>query len=345
MRKLSLPAALAVAGALSLVTAASALAAFTPHLAGSTTGPKTKIHITSAKTDDSIAHISIISPSAATLGQAPGTTIGSVTASVNAKAISPDAVIPLTGNTIVADGSSAALQAAGTQCTGVAKHAAVWNLSLTAAGQTLNVPVYVDPTAGSPYAALGGTILQTCLASPDVGAACAPTLCAKLLDVDFTVTGVFAAPTQQIPTWLALFTPFTPGTATANAPGTVTALGLDAKPTVTLTAKAGKGGKVAVAGRATLLGQPLAGAPIAILSGTKQVGTAKVSNGGTYLTTLKLKKGKYTLRAGTASPEDVDITNNGACALIPAGTPLPKCVTATLAAFATVSNSAKVTVK
>ena len=345
MRKLSLPAVLVVAGALFLATAASALAAFTPHIAGSTAGPKTTIHITAAKADDSIAHISIIAPGVATLGQAPGTTIGAVTASVNAKAISPDAVIPLTGNTIVADGSSAALQAAGTQCTGVAQHAAVWNLSLTAAGQTLNVPVYVDPTTGSKFAPLGATILQTCLASPDVGAACAATLCAKLLDVDFTVAGVFAAPTQQVPTWLGIFTPFAAGTANPNVAGTVSALGLDAKPVITLTAKAGKGGKVVIAGKAAVLGQPAAALPIAILDGAKKVGSTTVTTAGTFVKTLTLKKGKHTLIVGTAVPTDQDITSQGACALIPAGAGLPPCVTASLAAFVATSNTVKVTVK
>ena len=66
MRKLSLPTVLVVAGSLFLATAASALAAFTPHIAGSTLGQKTTIHITAAKTDDSIAHISIIAPGVAT---------------------------------------------------------------------------------------------------------------------------------------------------------------------------------------------------------------------------------------------------------------------------------------
>lgn len=345
MRKFSLPVVLVTAGVLFLATAASALAAFTPHFAGSTTGAKTTIHVTSAKTDDSIAKIEIIAPSVATLNQAVGTTIGAVTAQVNAKAISPDAIIPLTGNTVVADGTNATIQATAVACTGVAQHAAVWNLSLTAAGQTLNVPVFVDPTTGSPLASLGATVLQTCLATPDTGAACAPTLCAKLLDVNFTVNGVFAKPTTQVPTWLSLFTPFVPGTGTANAAGTVTALGLDAKPTVTLAAKVGKGRKVAIAGRATLLGQPAAGLPIVILSGSKKVGTTTVNKAGTYLKTLTLKKGKYTLRAGTASTSDVDITAAGACSLIPSGAPLPKCVSATLAAFATVSNSATITVK
>lgn len=342
MRKPSLSAALVVTGALFLVTAASALAAYVPTFAGSQNGAKTTIHVTSAKTDDSTAKITILSPSASTLGQAAGTTIGTVTASINARAISPDAIIPLTGSVIVADASKYNTPT-DIGCSGSATHAAVWNLSLTAAGQTLNVPVYVDP-APAQYAALGAkTLLQTCLASPDVGAACAATLCAKLLDVNFTVSGIFSPAGTALPTWLALFTPYTPGTSTVNAAGTVSTIGLDVKAVITLKAQAGKG-KAVVAGRVTIAGQPVPGLPVPIFAGAKRVGTAKTTSSGSFAATVKLKKGSYSLRAALAVP-DLDATASGGCAAIPAGAPLPKCVSATIAAFATSSSAVKVTVK
>jgi hypothetical protein len=330
MRKLSLPAALVVTGALCLATAASALAAYVPTFAGSQNGAKTTLHVTSAKADDSTAKITIYSPSAATLTQAPGATIGTVTASINAKAISPDAVIPLTGSVIVADASKYNTPT-DIGCSGAATHAAVWNLSLTAAGQTLNVPVYIDATAGA-EAALGATKLQTCLASPDVGAACAATLCAKLLDVNFTVSGVFTASSAPLPTWITLFTPYTAGTAAPNAAGTVTALGIDPKPTVTAAAKAGKGGKVAVAGKVSAGGQPAPGVAVSVFSGAKKIATTKTTPAGTFLATVTLKKGSYSLRVTAAAPES-NVTALGACALIPAGAPLPKCVSAMSAPF------------
>jgi hypothetical protein len=340
MRKPSLTAALLVTGLVFVATAASALGAYVPTFTGQQIGAKTTIHITSAKSDDSTAAIHILSPSAATLTQAPGTTIGTVTASVNAKAISPDAVIPLTGNVNVADPTKYNTPT-DIACSGSATHTAVWNLSLTAAGQTLNVPVYVDP-APAALAALGAkTVLVTCLASPDVGAACAPTLCAKLLDVNFTVSGVFSA---AGPIWISEFTPYTPGTATPNAAGTVTALGLDVKPTVTLAAKAGKG-KAVLAGRVTIAGQPVPTFPVTIFSGTKKIGTAKTSAAGSFVFTARVKKGPYSLRAGAAAPNGLPAGTTG-CAAIPAGTPgLGPCVSATIPAFAVFSNPVKVRVK
>ncbi len=340
MRKPSLTAALLATGTIFLATAASALATYAPTLTGQQIGSKTTIHVTSAKADDSTAAIHILSPSVATLTQAPGTTIGTVTASINAKAISPDAIIPLTGSVNVADPTKFNTPT-DIACSGSATHTAVWNLSLTAAGQTLNVPVYVDP-APATLAALGvKTVLVTCLASPDVGAACAATLCAKLLDVNFTVSGVFTA---GGPIWISEFTPYTPGTAAPNAAGTVTALGLDVTPTVTAAAKAGKR-KAVLAGRATIAGQPLPTYPVTIFSGTKKIGTAKTTAAGSFVFTAKLKKGTYSLRAAVASSSGLPAGAAG-CAAIPAGTPgLGPCVSATVPPFAVTSKAVRVKVK
>ncbi len=339
MRKPSLTAALAAIGLIFAATAASALAAYAPTLTGSQTGAKTTIHVTSTKTDDSTAAIHILSPLPSTLTAAPGTTIGTVTASINARAISPDAVIPLTGNVVVADPTKYTTPT-DVQCSGAPINTAVWNLVLTAAGQTLNVPVYVNPAQAS-LAALGvKTVLVTCLASPDVGAACAATLCAKLLDVNFTVSGIFTAGTS--PTWISEFTPYTPGTANPNVAGTVTALGIDIKPVVTLAAKAGKG-KVVLAGRISLAGQPAPGFPVVLLKGGKKLAVIKTNSAGTYSFTAKLKKGSYSFLAGTALP-DVPVGQAG-CAAIPAGTPgLGPCVSATVPAFTVLSKPVKVKV-
>jgi hypothetical protein len=340
MRKPSLTAALVATGTIFLATAASALAAYAPTSVGSQNGAKTKIHITSTKADDSTAKLTIYAPGAATLTQPVGTTIGTVTAQVNAKAISPDAILPLIGSVIVADGTNATLAATAVACTGTATHAATWNLSLTAAGQTLNVPVFVDATAGA-ETALGGTKMQTCLASPDVGAACAATFCAKLLDVDFTVSGVFAPSSLPLATWLTLFTPFTPGTATPNAAGTVTAVGVDAKPAVTLAAKVGKARKVALAGRVTAGGVPAPSVKVVIFSGTKKIASATTNSAGSYVASARFKKGSFSLRA-TAAAGDRDVTAQ-ACALVPAS--LPKCVSATAAGATASSKAVRVRVK
>ncbi len=340
MRKPSLKAALVATGTVFLATAATAVAAYTPSLTGQQVGAKTTIHVVSSKTDDSTAAIHILSPSAATLTAAPGTTIGTVTASINAKAISPDAVIPLTGSVIVADPTKYTTPV-DQQCSGAPANTAVWNLSLTAAGQTLNVPVYVNPAPAS-LAALGvQTTLVTCLASPDVGAACAATLCAKLLDVNFTVNGIFTKGTS--PTWISEFTPYTAGTANPNVAGTVTALGLDIKPVVTLAVKASKG-KAVLAGRVTLAGQGVPGFPVVLLKGTKKLGIAKTNSAGSYVFTAKLKKGPYSFVAGVAA-DDIPLGTAG-CAAIPAGTPgLGPCVSSTIPQFTSLSKFIKVKVK
>ena len=134
-----------------------------------------------------------------------------------------------------------------------------------------------------------------------------------------------------------------PGTATPNAAGTVTALGLDIKPVITLAAKAGKG-KAVLAGRVTLAGQAAPGFPVTILNGAKKIGTAKTNTAGSYVFTAKLKKGSYSLRAGAAA-DDVPVGQAG-CAAIPAGTPgLGPCVTATVPAFTVLSKVVRVKVK
>ena len=56
-----------------------------------------------------------------------------------------------------------------------------------------------------------------------------------------------------------------------------TALGIDAKPAVTIAVKAGKGTAV-VAGRVTAGGQPAPGVPVSIFSGAKKVATTKNHN-------------------------------------------------------------------
>ena len=195
----------------------------------------------------------IFAPCAATLTQAPSARRSAPSPrSVNAKAISPDAILPLVGNVIVADATNATLAATAVVCTGTATHAAVWNLSLTAAGQTLNVPVFVDATPGA-ETALGVTKMQTCLASPDVGRRVRSDVLREAARRRLhRQRRVHAPPRRRSPTWLTLFTPFAPGTATANAGRHGhRSSGSTPSPSVTLAAKVGKGRKVALAGRVT----------------------------------------------------------------------------------------------
>jgi hypothetical protein len=332
----------AAATVLALAFAGSALAAYVPHLVVSQAGTKTTIHVTIAKEDDATSRIVIYAPAAApaTLTQAVGTPIGTVTAQVNAKAISPDAILPLTGIVQVADGSSAQLATAAMQCTGTATHAATWLLVLTAAGQTIPVPAWVDATTGA-EAAFGTGKLTVCLGSPDIGAACAPTFCAKLLDVNFTVDGIFGPSSAPIAIWPSVFTPYVPGTATANPAGTVLALGVESQPTLTLAAKVAKGGKTTITGRISAAGIGAPGVTVTIQDGARKLTSKKTGASGSFSAVVKLKKGTHSLRARAAAT-DTDVTAQG-CAAAPAGA--PTCVSATAAGVALASKTLKVKVK
>ena len=340
MKKLIVSAATA---ALALAFTGSALAAYVPHLVVGQAGTKTTIHVTIAKEDDATAKLTIYAPAAApaTLNQAPGTPIGSVTAQVNAKAISPDAILPLTGIVQVADGTAAALQQAAMACTGSTTHAATWVLVLSAAGQTLQVPAWVDPTTGA-ETAFGTGKLTVCLPSPDVPqSAGGAAFGAKLLDVNFTVDGIFGPSSAPIAVWPSVFTPYTPGTATPNPAGTVLALGIESQPTLTVAAKVAKGGKVTISGRISAAGIGAPGITVVIQDGAKKLTSTKTGATGSFAATVKLKKGAHSLSAKAAAV-DTDVTAQG-CAAAPAGA--PTCVSATAAGVALASMALKVKVK
>ena len=113
---------------------------------------------------------------------------------------------------------------------------------------------------------------MVCLPSPDIPeAAGGAKFGSKLLDVNFTVNGIFAASSAPISTWLSTFVPYVAGTATANPAGHVSAVGVMAIPTFTFTAKASKGHRVTFSGRVTAGGVPAAGQPIAIYAKARNV--------------------------------------------------------------------------
>src|SRR4051812_23800669 len=144
--------ALAGAATATLVLAANALA--TPRLiVSSATSPgvaaATTVQVTEDKTDNAPLKISIYQPTGydTKLNQVAGTQIGTVHADLQALAISPDAIIQAEGTVLVAD---PATYASNTCAPG--SHAAVWLLHVTVSGQTIDVPVYLDPTTGTEQA-------------------------------------------------------------------------------------------------------------------------------------------------------------------------------------------------
>src|SRR4051794_19638437 len=214
MKKAIRLAALAGAVFASLAFAGSALASFSPKLVVSSATPQatgsgpTRIGVVVSNADDPTAKVSIYVPAGYQLGTpAPGTKLGDVTATAAAADLG-GAVLPLTGE-LDAIAPTAATTAAAQQC-GVAP-AQTWNLHLTAAGQALDIPLFVAATAG-PEASVGTAKLVVCLPPPDVpaGTPGRATFGAKLLSATFTSSAITEATTAGDYRWTSLWTPYNP---------------------------------------------------------------------------------------------------------------------------------------
>jgi hypothetical protein len=237
---------LALAGLVTAIAVPAVVAAAT----GAYTSPTLKVRYAGAATiisasagvgDDATARAAVYVPAgtAITATQAAGTQLGSVKAQVSALALG-GALLPLTGPIVVAPpGAVPALQQA--QCTAGETPTATWLLQLAAAGQTINLPAFLIPTAAA-EAALGPAKLVFCLGPPDVpvdqGGA---TFGAKFLSAELTVNGVFGA--VQTGAWIALWTPWQAG-GVVNAAGTVASPAAIAPGALTLKGRKAAGRRV-----------------------------------------------------------------------------------------------------
>ena len=312
-------------------------------LAGS---DSTTIHVSIPQTTDGIAAVNIFVPSGygATLGQASGTTIGNV----DATALAHDGglTLPLSGAVTTDDPAKHTTD----QCS-PGTNAAVWNMNLSVAGQTLVVPIYVNPTAG-PATALGAYNLRICLPPWDVplGTPGRAFNGAQLLDAKFTVNKILTTPTGAgVLKWETLFTPYTPGKGTPNAAGTFEARAFVPIP-ILLGARVSyvkKKNTWTLSGKATEGGLPLSGLTVRIARGlsatklTKQ-SSAKTGATGAWEASGKLIPKKTTYFQVSASVGERDYTATGCQSPLtpfaPAG-----CVTATLSPWS--AKSAVVRVK
>ena len=203
-----------------LAFASQAFAAYTPKLAVQMGTAGTTIHLTIPSTDDPTALLVFYAPAGtvANLGATAGTTIGVLDAKAAAGALG-GATLPLTGTVEArAAGRDVPVErrAGSARCGGDRaaparpRHAGFWVLKLTAAGQTLEVPLFVDPVSGA-LAVAASYSLTVCLPPSDIpeslgGAAFG----AKVFEANFTVKGVFTAtPAQNV--WRLRATPYTPG--------------------------------------------------------------------------------------------------------------------------------------
>jgi hypothetical protein len=227
---------LGLVGAIALSSTATALAAYTsPSLRVTDDRTAVTIRYTVSATDDPTAKLTFYAPTgySASLAAPAGTTLGTVTAQGTATDLG-GALLPLTGTvqaraaggTYLSGTTQVPIAAAATQCTGTPTHTAYWVLILQAAGQTLELPVFVDsPAVGTGASAFATSSIQACLPPPDVptGTPGRATFGFKLTQVDFKVNGIFTSAGSGQPRWRVLATPYVPAQGRPNPAGSVEA--------------------------------------------------------------------------------------------------------------------------
>ena len=331
------------ASLVALVFAGAAFAAFTPTLAIGHTPPTagstaTSFRLTVPRDDDALFKASFYVPAGytATLGQAPGTQLGTVAAQVQVREPIAGAVLPLTGTVVVTN--QATVGAAVAQCTGTATHAAYWVLVLQAAGQELRVPMVIDPAAG-PLAAVASYVMQVCLPSPHIPVASGgATFGAKLIQAQLNLSNVLAAPSAGgTYRWHVVATPWPNGPGLPNAAGTVTAQGTAALPGAISLSSTSKKRVVTITGRLTEGGRGIAARNVTVRIGTRNY-TVRTNASGTFRKAVRVARGsRVAVRATAVVP-----SRTGACTVASPFAPIP-CVTDTSQFFtATRSITARV---
>lgn len=349
---------------LGLALAGPALASYAPKLIVSADQngavKSLTINFTQGSADDPSAQLKFYVPAGttATLGQAAGSTLGTLTAQAAAADLG-GATLPLSGFVQAADGSTAVggatptVNDAATVCTGTTAHTAFWLLVLQAAGQTLKLPLYVDQLVSTDAtAAFAGYTITACLPPPDVpaGTPGRATFGAKVFQAIFTLNNVFAGPASGDARWRMTATPYTPATGKANAAGTLELQSIVSYPLgITLAApKAGAkaAGKVSFKLAGTLTAP--AGAAPAVTAWTgataKALKTAGklAASGGKLSGTVSIAAGKKASTAYVAAQAKQATKDLGASAC-QATFGLP-CAGATKAGFTLVSAPQKVAV-
>ena len=284
--------AMGVATVAALMAVPAALAAFTTSkLEVSQAGAVTTFKITQSSADDAVASIRLFVPTGTTLTttQAPGTALGKAKALLKLHGLA-GAEVPVEGNVVVAapgQVSPASQQA----CLQGATPLATWFLVVNVAGTDIPVPVYLVPTAGA-LTALGPAYIAACFSSPYLTPAQGgQTGQPQVVNVEFSVQGVFSP--VAVGAFVAILTPWTPGTGTPNPAGTVAAPAAIAPGAVAITArKAGLG--AIVAGRVTQAGQGRGAAVVTIWgakgrAALKPLGKARPAANGAF--TFRAKRG------------------------------------------------------
>ena len=240
MRKVSRVAVATVAVVASLAFAGSALASFGPKLvvSGGANGT-TRLGVVVGAADDATARATIYVPAAyAVKTVSPGTKLGSVTATASALDLS-GVVLPLTGE-LDAIAPTPTTDATAQVC-GVTP-SQTWDLHVSAASQTLDIPMFVAAVTAPEQAAGFGAKIVVCLPPPDVpiGTPGRAVFGAKLLSATFSSSAITLPAGAGDYRWTSLWTPYTPGTGQPNAAGTVETQSLQRLPVKLTTAVARK---------------------------------------------------------------------------------------------------------
>jgi hypothetical protein len=327
-----------VAGA-ALALAGNALA--TQKLTVTTSGASLTIRASQDASDPQPARIQIYVPAGYTLGTipAPTTKIGTTTGHVFARD-QGNIELPLSGDVLVADPAAHTKDACSP-----GNNQAVLILQLSVVGQTINLPVYINPTTGAEQG-LGAIKLTVCLGSVDTPANTPgrSPFGAQLHDATFTVNNLFSPPSGAT-RWESLWTPYAAGTPLPNPAGTVEARAFVGPGAITLIGRiANKAQRIVeLRGKVSYAGVGIPGATVRILiNGKLSKFSKKTTAAGAYRLRLQktVKKKKTTaFQARTTVPE-TDVTSTG-CAS-PAVPPVP-CVSATQGAFTV--NSRKVLIR
>jgi hypothetical protein len=317
----------------------------------------TRIEIAETKTDPAPVRISIYVPAGytANLSHVPGTEIGAVKSKVQLLAISADTVVDGAGTIVVADATSSSLQSSATECTGAPTHAAIWLLHVVISGQTLDVPVYVDPTTGA-EASFSSAKLVLCLPNPYENAVPGTRSPggAKIFDAKAILSAgvITSPPSAGTYLWRAVVTHWTANGASPNLAGTMEAQGIVPIPS-SLSLKANvrtvrhkRHSRRTVANSVLLSGkllehlQGVAGARVTLFANGRTAGSIATGSTGSFSTRTKLGK-RTTFRATATVP-----TRETAClsplsaAFAPAG-----CAAATIAGYRIRSNGVTATPK
>jgi len=226
----------AAVATVALAASGSALAALNPSLAVAGPSFPTKvgpvsITLKTLNADDAVGKISVFAPVGYQLQ--PGTA-GSKVGSVTAIALLGDQnnqAVTLKGNLTALDPNDASVGNASASCDNTV-HSLVWMMKLSGAGQTFDIPVFVDQTSGS-EASFSSFRIVMCFKAPDVpvGTANRSTAGARFIEVGISSNQIISPTVRGEYKWRSMWTAFAPKTGSLAPTGSREAQALVRLPT------------------------------------------------------------------------------------------------------------------